>query len=77
MCPDNDVLVMNESDVITPEKPKKKAKEVVVEDVMVNVLFTKNVYCAGKQRKIHDIGEILQSELDKLPEKSYLVRKVK
>jgi glutaredoxin len=81
-----------EPELEIPEKKKKKKEVEVVdtepvevkteiktvkEDVLVPVLFTKAIECAGKCRKIHDIDYVLQSELDKLPPKTYLVRKVK
>lgn len=83
MNPDNEILdaeatVENIVEEPVVEVKPKKAKTKITEnneDIEVSVLFTKKVVCAGKLRNIHDIGLVLQSELDKLPEKSYLVRK--
>lgn len=83
MNPDNEIIeveepeVIVEPEIIEPKKPKKAKVETVIEDVIVPVLFTKKVNCNGKSYKIHDIAEIPKSELDKLPEKSYLVRKIR
>jgi len=86
MKPDNEIIetepeVIDEVVEVKAEKPKKKAKTEtkapIAEDVIVPVLFTKAVSCGGKSWKIHDIAEIAQTELDKLPEKSYLVRKIR
>jgi hypothetical protein len=83
MRPDDEVIVQ-EPETITeelvetkPKKPKTTKTEVVVEDVILPVLFTKKVNCAGKSWSIHDIAEIPKSELDKLPENYYLVRSLR
>lgn len=70
---------------LVEEKPKKQQKpkqekpkqEKQVEDALVDVLFTKVSAVDGKLYKIHDTAKVHQSKLDKLPAKSYLVRKVK
>lgn len=60
-----------------PKKQQKPKQEKQVEDVLVDVLFTKVSAVDGKLYKIHDTAKVHQSKLDKLPAKSYLVRKVK
>lgn len=81
MNQDIEILETVEPEIIETEpKPKKSKAKVeveIIEDVILPVFFIKPVSCAGKMYKRNDIAEILKSELDKLPEKSYLVRNIK
>jgi hypothetical protein len=84
MIPDNEIIETEPEvieEIVEVEKPKKKTKTAtkpkITEDVIVPVLFTKAVSCGGKSWKVHDTAEISQTELDKLPEQSYLVRNIR
>lgn len=66
----------NEEDVKT-DKPKKAKveKPKTKEDKIVEILVTKPMVVGGKYAKVHDVVKVPQSELDKLPDNSYRVRK--
>lgn len=84
-----DSELLEEQEIEIPKPTKKVTKkqssstkvvaieEELIVDEEIAVLFTKRVHCDGKLRNIHDIASVKKSELDKLPPKSYLVRKIK
>ena len=82
MNPDNEIIeiepeIVEQIEETKPKKAKTQKPEIIIEDIVLPVLFMKKVSCNGKQYNIHDIADIPKSELDKLPAKSYLVRKIK
>lgn len=82
MNPDNEIIetepeIVEQIEEPKPKKVKAQKPEIIIDNIVLPVLFMKNIACNGKQYKIHDIADIPKSELDKLPEKSYLVRKIR
>ncbi len=70
------IETVNEEDVKTDKPKKAKVEEPKIkEDKIVEILMTKSMTVNGKYAKVHDVVQVPQSELDKLPDNSYLVRK--
>lgn len=69
-------LIDTVNEDVKAEEPKKVNKPKVEKvDEIIEILVTKSMNINGKYAKVHDVVKVPRSELDKLPNKSYLVRK--